>query len=259
MDTENSVIHLQDIERPEYMNRRVRIPITVVGVGKTFSVPSKVKVRCNGDDDEALCFRGSNTIALNEPTFWLRCLDQSEEYVRKQVTNAAKRTARCGHVGVGKYEATETITQVVVCPDFHELAIDTASGNLVDELGRDWKRVPAFYIGTIESKSEICMAEGTIVAHPRTQEITFVIDDLRAVDAEDTQLEPVPLNYDQLEEILSKLERVTAVKGRPNAHLWMLLLYTTPLCFTFDGERIEGWGKGLFFGDSTTGKGQVAK
>lgn len=35
------------------------------------------------------------------------------------------------------------------------------------------------------------------------------------------------------------------------------MLYASPPYF--DGERVEGWGKALFLGDTTTGKGPTAR
>ena len=69
----------------------------------------------------------------------------------------------------------------------------------------------------------------------------------------------VQLSYEDLEQHLCRLQRFTAVKGRREAHLWALLLYATPPWFKFDGELVEGWGKGAFYGDTTTAKGQTIK
>ena len=63
--TEVHDIHLQDIERPEYMGKRVRIPVIVAGVGKTDSIPATVTIRCTGDgSEEAPCFETQVSIEI---------------------------------------------------------------------------------------------------------------------------------------------------------------------------------------------------
>jgi len=257
---EGVTIHLQDIERPEYMGKRVRIPVIIAGVAKAFSIPGEGRARCgcNGEDD-ILCFEGWKTVDLGKsPNFWLKCIGKDDDKVRTYVRYEVTRVLHCPHPYV-RFRGYQTCTQVVVCPEFHELVSDTVTGKIVDEMGRDWKRVHAVYLGTVEAKSQPYIVEATVVAHPQTQEITLVIDRLEPVDSGDSELEPVELSYEELEQLIGQLERHSAVKGRRDAHFWTLLIYSTPAYFYFDGERVEGWGKGLFFGDSTTGKGQSAK
>ena len=195
----------------------------------------------------------------DRPQFWLQCLTKNDKAVFSAAAEVAENATRCDHLSISLSDEYQTVTQFVAFPDYGELVIASASGQTVDEMGREWKRVDAFFLGSIEAKSKTYMADGTVIAHPLSQEIALIIDKLELLESNYSDLEPVVLNYEELERHLSMLQRFTAVKGRRDAHLWALLLYATPPYFQFDRERVEGWSRGLFFGDTTTGKGQAIK
>ena len=153
---------------------------------------------------------------------------------------------QCGHISLGLQKTYQTVTHLVAFPDYQELGNDQLTGKVVDEQGRDYKRVNACYLGTVEEKSRPYIAEATVVAHPNTQEITLVIDQLIPMDSVIAAQEPVELSYDQLEELIAKLERYTAVKGRRDAHFWTLQGYSSPHSFRFDGEKVEHLGHATF-------------
>lgn len=173
-------------------------------VGKSFSIPTTVEARCTGLKETGdFCFEGKKVVSLGEgsPTYWLKCVGKPEKHVDSVARQEAGRMLRCAQISIGTARENQTVTCVVVYPDFQELGRDKETGNIVDELGRDWKRVDAVYLGAMESKARPYFAQGTVVAHLQTQEITPVIDRLESMDFEDEALEPVLLSYEELESV----------------------------------------------------------
>ena len=140
MATEPCEIHLQDIERPELVNHRVRVPLVVAGIGKTYSIPSRVTVRCSGRAD---CLNGPRTLTLKAPEFWLRCLGQRNDAVERMVHSAVECSVRCHHIEIVRTAEHQTVTQIVVNPHYQELLLNSDTGKVTDELGRSWKSVNA--------------------------------------------------------------------------------------------------------------------
>ena len=80
-------IHLQDIERPEYMGKRVRMPLIVAGVGKTYSIPEEAVVRCTGAEGvTSLCFEGQKSFPIaGVPGFCLSCIGKNEKQMQENL------------------------------------------------------------------------------------------------------------------------------------------------------------------------------
>lgn len=67
--------------------------------------------------------------------------------------------------------------------------------------------------------------------------------------------------HEHLESIARWLSRhITKIKGRPDLHIAVDLVFHSPLRFSFNGEEInKGWLELLVIGDTRCGKGQVAE
>ena len=124
------------------------------------------------------------------------------------------------------------------------------------------KRV--YYLSSDNVKPGNYLATGYIKTHPKTQQVTFLIETL-IPEEEDYQAFDVEKNIQHLRalqqlswsEILEDItENVTRVYERDEILIAILLTYCSPLWIKFNEEIVRGWLISVIIGDSGSGKTQ---
>ena len=86
----------------------------------------------------------------------------------------------------------------------------------------------------------------------------MLVEKLEPVNIIPPELTPTRFPVQELDDKAVCLSLATGIYGRPDAHLAVLLTYSSPLAFDFEGRRYPGWIKTCSIGDTTTGKGETA-
>lgn len=120
------------------------------------------------------------------------------------------------------------------------------------------------------------MMVGKLHPHPKTQQATLVIDTVTETEDSLDSFKPSPTELDQLlkfqppewtvegidsifNEIYTDLEvNVTRIFGRRDLHIALDLTFMSPLFFTIEGRRVNGWLNSLVVGDSSQGKSETS-
>ncbi len=125
------------------------------------------------------------------------------------------------------------------------------------------KRV--YYLSSDHSKPGNYLAVGWVKSHPKTQQVTFLIESMEALE-DDFESFRVEENVHHLRafqslswaDILEDLtENVTRVYEREEILVAILLTYCSPRWVPFNDEIIRGWLVTVIIGDSGSGKTQT--
>jgi len=125
------------------------------------------------------------------------------------------------------------------------------------------KRV--YYLSSEEPSPSNYLATGWIKTHPKTQQVTFLIETLIPQE-DDFQSFRTAEHLDELhafqklswkEKITDISENITKVYERDDLLTGILLTYFSSLEFEFGGELINGWINCAVLGDSGSGKTQT--
>ena len=138
---------------------------------------------------------------------------------------------------------------------------------LIDGKQQELLEKRVYHLSSDHPKPGPYRATGWVKSHPKTQQITFLIDTLepQADDFEgfrvDAQMEA--LRAFQALSWAAKLdeltERVTRIYERDEILLATLLTYCAPRWLPFNGEIIRGWLVTAIVGDAGTGKSQTTQ
>ncbi len=269
-------LHLADIDRAQHYRRRVVVPVSVVGVGETFAVPRVIRgVTCTRyrDDAEvcAACPVARPTdveLSACDPLL-IAATAVPDQRQHRLIAQELWHRARGGQLHgrpacesgqlAWRTVATQPLTELRVYPLASEVV--RSRSRTVDETGKDYRRKDVFYVGAKTHDVQRFLAHGMVLANPKTQVVTLLVDRLEPVEA-DLAFDPAGVRRWPLEQLDTLLEtwscQVTKVYGRPGALLALLLCYASPLYFRWEGELVKGWVEIGFFGDTTTGKSQTA-
>jgi hypothetical protein len=274
--TEAIPVHLTDVDKAEMYGQRAAVPVTVVGIGECFAVPRQIEgvvcVAQNPNEPQCqscgLSHHYTVTLAADDPlVIASTAVETSRLY--KNLAEALWHKARAGKLPHGKPACekghlawgqivNQPLTELMVYPLAHELH-STEDGDLVDELGREYRRKDVFYLGEKSSNVQRFTAYGTVLANPKSQVVTLLIDRLEPL-GEDLSFDPSQVHRLDVEDVEGLVEDwarcVTKVYGREDAHLALLLCYASPMYFRWENELVKGWVEVAFCGDTTTGKGQ---
>jgi len=274
--TEATPVHLTDVDKAEMYGRRVAVPVTVVGVGQCFFVPRQIEgvvcVAQNPNEPQCkacgLSRHYTVTLTIDDPLVIASTAIETPR-LSKTLAEALWHKARAGKLPHGKPACEkghlawgqivhQPLTELMVYPLAHELHARQDS-DLVDELGREYRRKDVFYLGEKSSNVQRFIGYGTVLANPKSQVVTLLIDRLEPL-GEDLSFDPSQVRRLDVEDVGGLVEDwarcVTKVYGREEAHLALLLCYASPLYFYWEGELTKGWVEVAFCGDTTTGKGQ---
>jgi hypothetical protein len=275
-ENEATPVHLTDVDKAEMYGQRVAVPVTVVGVGECFAVPRQIEgvvcVAQNPNEPQCqacgLSRHYTVTLAADDPLVIASTAVDTTK-LHKTLALELWHKARAGKLPHGKPACEkghlawgqvvhQPLTELMVYPLAHELHT-TQDGDLVDEMGREYRRKDVFYLGEKSSNVQRFTAYGTVLANPKSQVVTLLIDRLEPL-GEDLSFDPAQVHRLDVEDVEGLVEDwarcVTKVYGREDAHLALLLCYASPMYFRWEGELTKGWVEVAFCGDTTTGKGQ---
>ncbi len=270
-DEEQQIVRLTsftEIEKDEYIDKRVQCDITVCGeTSEAFHAVEEFEVtHCpkmkSGDclncvhditvPTGAQEYIGSCMSSNNQVIAMLRayCCEYGQ---RPTIKIIKKRTVK-------EFFCHQRINRLVITQNACDESMTYLDGRQ-EELVE--KRV--YYLSPTTVKPGHYLATGYIKSHPKTQQITFLIEHLEPQE-DDYQAFSVQSNIDHLKklkqlhyrDILSDLTtNVTRIYDRDEILIATLLTYLSPLHIPFNGEIINGWMNTLIIGDAGTGKTQT--
>jgi hypothetical protein len=261
--TDDSSVHLLEIENAEFDGHSIQTPIRVVGVGEAFFAPRQVKVLCRGprgEKDECehcpLTATGESFLRI-EPTSreLLECIQAKEQAKLKVLQRFVK--AECPLFSVHQ-TSSQTITELIAYPKAQTLDM-SEGGAVVDDLGREFRKKRLFYVGRKSSSVQDFLATGTVLANPRNQVATLLAERLAPLDTLPPEPRAHRLSLEDLDDLIDRLPAVTKIQGRPEAHQVALITFSYPLALEFEGEIRSGWGSNAFLGAARTGKSEIPR
>lgn len=261
-DKEAEEIHLRDIEKAELEKRKVRVELTVRGVGEVYHLPKKIRIYDKEDDLDDRCF----TIPKNESEV-LKAIDGADRTVNNMIKSLIQKYEGIDLTYRGKKEnkdweslawevvEKQSVTELIVAPIIRTLEED--DGDIVDQQGRAYRKKQVYYQGTVDSNDREFEAVGYVVTNPQNSEATLLISDLENIETGIDQfevteefksgaemLQPEPNNrsiQEQVDFILRDLENVTKLIDRREGTLLDLLTFHSALNIEFEGAIIKGW------------------
>jgi hypothetical protein len=162
----------------------------------------------------------------------------------------------CPWIKARRITGWQTVSELVVYPYAQELRLD--KGNLVDELGREFRKKVIYFLGDKDSTVQSYKAKSTVMPHPKNQTATMLVESWEPLEAVPQGVKQVKISLGELKDRVQELSKITGIHNRFNAHLTVLMNHASPLAFKFQGELVEGWGKIAWIGETTTGKGATA-
>ena len=167
----------------------------------------------------------------------------------------------------------QTVTEIIIFPIIKELKMNKETGKVIDEGGREYRKIFAYYLGEKDSKEVQFNASGYVIKNPKNSTVTFLIDNLKPMESGINNfdistefkvsvsiLQPnnnpakIKINW-----IVNQLRNIVRLKGRDFGIIADLLFLHSPQWIEFDGELIKGWIECAKVGDTTTGKSQGSK
>lgn len=256
-----------EIEKKEYIDKKVQVEITVCGeTSEAFHAVEKFRVSYCPKLKKGGCFDCIEAIKVphSNQEYIGSCMSTNVQliamlrafccrYGQKPAIGILKRAT------IKEFFCHQKVTRISQKPDEDGNIIQTIDGRQQELLE---KRV--YYFSSDHVKPGSYVAEGYVKTHPKTQQVTFLIESL-VPQEEEFHSFSVEENIEHLrackmlsvEEITRDLtDNVTRIFERPAVITAILLTYSSPLRFSFDGELIRGWLSTAIIGDSGTGKTQ---
>lgn len=140
----------------------------------------------------------------------------------------------------------------------------------------DQRSTPAVCIGPGLELNEPYEFTGRMWPHPRSQQSTLLISSYRQTKDALSTYAPIGADlealrafrprewsedalHEQLHRLYSDIEQnVTRIRDRRSMHLFMDLVWHSPLLLTISGRPVKGWAEVLVVGDSAQGKSETA-
>jgi len=265
------IIHLDsftEIEQKELIDKKVQCEITVCGeTSEAFHAVEEFKVTFCPKLKKGECFDCAETIKVPRG---------SQEYIGSCMSTnvqliAMLRSFCCRY---GQKPAIEILKRTTIKEFFCHQKVNRITqtrdedGNIVqfiDGKKQELMEKKVYYLSSENVKPGNFLATGYIKTHPKTQQVTFLIeslipqeDDYQAFDLEKNIVHLQTFQRLSWAEILEDLtENVTKVFERDEILTAVLLTYCSPLWLRFNGEIIRGWLLSVIIGDSGSGKTQT--
>jgi 5S rRNA maturation endonuclease (ribonuclease M5) len=256
-----------DIEREEYVNKRVACGITISGeTSESYHAVEQFKVAYCAQVDKGKCSECLDpiTIDVNSHEYIGSCMSTNMQVI------GMLRQKCCVY---GQKPAIDITSQSTIKELFchqqisHSIYVEDKLGNVLqaatnqEELFE--KRV--YYLSPEAVKPGDYLATGYVKTHPKTQAITFLIEHLepqeedyqsfRLKDSAYLLKEMQELSMNELLEDLTN--NVTRIYEREEILLAVLITFFSPLWITFNSAVIRGWIIAVIIGDSGLGKTQT--
>ena len=268
---QEAAIRLQsftEIEKKHYVDKRVQCDITVCGeTSEAFHGVKAFKVKHCKKLDAGQCLNCAKSldIPINSQIYIGSCMTTNNQLI------AMLREYCCEFGQRPHIEITEktTIKEFFCHQKINRLTYRSNTENpeppSVHTNYEEIAEKKVYYISSEDVKPGNYSATGYVKTHPKTQQITFLIEHLEPLE-DDYQSFSVQENIDHLkafqeftwDEIVADLsEHVTKIYNRDEILTALLLTYCSPLYIPFNGEIIRGWMVAAIIGDAGTGKTQT--
>lgn len=260
-----------EIERKDLIDRKIRVAITICGeTSEAFHAVQKYRIPFCPRMARGGC---NNCRGALEPAEIPR---SAQEYIGSCMSSNVQQTAMLRDYSCrnGQKPAIEILERTTVKEFFCHQRVGRITQS-VDEQGTlvqllDGKRQEllekrVYYLSSEHPKPGDYLATGWVKSHPKTQQVTFLIETLEPLD-DDFRAFKVADNLHHLEAfralpweaILKDLtDNVTRVYQREDILAAILLTYCSPRKITFNDQVIRGWLVTAILGDSGSGKTQT--
>ncbi len=273
-DRPEEVLHLEsftEIERKELIDKKVRCEITVCGeTSEAFHAVEEFRITFCPRMQKGGCFECRGAV---EPAVIPK---SAQEYIGSCMSTnvqlkAMLREYACKY---GQKPSIEILRRTTVKEFFCHQKVNRITqtrddkGNVVqviDGKQQELLEKRVYYLSSEHPKPGNYLATGWVKSHPKTQQVTFLIESLEPLE-DDFEAFRVEENLHHLRafqsvswaEMLEDLtENVTRVYEREEILVAILLTYCSPRWVPFNGEIIRGWLVTVIIGDSGSGKTQT--
>lgn len=256
-----------ETENKELINKKIQCEIAVCGeTSEAFHAVEEFKITFCLKLIKGECFDCTESIKIPRG---------SQEYIGSCMSTnvqliAMLRSFCCRY---GQKPAIEILKRTTIKEFFCHQKVNRITqtrdeeGNIIqiiDGKKQELMEKKVYYLSSENLKPGNYLATGYVKTHPKTQQVTFLIESL-IPEEDDYQTFDIEKNLAQLQdfqklswqEILQDLtENVTGVFERDEILTAILLTYCSPLWIRFNGEVIRGWLISVIMGDSGSGKTQ---
>jgi len=260
-----------EIEYTKFINKKVQVAITVCGeTSEAFHAVEEFQITSCPRMAKGGCYQCKGVLQPHKLPRGAR------EYIGSCMSSdfqvkAMLREYACRH---NQKPSLEILSQTTLKEFFCHQRINRVTqirdsdGNIaqmIDGKNQELMEKRVYYLSSEHPKPGNYLATGWIKSHPKTQQVTMLIENLVALedDWEGFNLaEAIPtlravkdIGFESLFEDLTR--NVTRVYERDEMILSVLLTYCSPRWIRFNGEIIRGWLIVLIVGDSGSGKTQT--
>lgn len=274
-EEENDIIELDsftEIENNKLIDKHIQCEITVCGeTSEAFHAVSEFcvdycqKLQKGQCKEPMMCMQSSIEIPVNSQEYIGSCMSTNAQVIgmlrnfvckfnQKATFEILKRRV------VKEFFAHQKVNRITQVKD--------KNGNVVQYIDGEQQELlekKVYYLSSENIKPGNYLATGYVKTHPKTQQVTFLIeslipqqDDFQSFNIRekvDSLKKYKTVKWDDIMEDLS--ENVTHVYDRDEILATILLTYTSPLHITFGKNIIRGWIISAIIGDSGTGKTQT--
>ena len=262
-----------EIEREEVIDRKVRCDITVCGeTSEAFHAVEAFRITdcprlqrgdcfdCRGVVEPAAIPKGAQEYIGSCMSTNAQLKAMLREYACKHLQKPAidilERTT------IKEFFCHQRVNRVTQTEDADGNAVQTIDGKQQELLE---KRV--YYLSSDHPKPGAYRATGWVKSHPKTQQVTFLIeslepqeDDFESFDVSEHVADLRAFQALSWAEKLKDLrDHVTRIYGRDEILAAVLLTYCSPRWIPFNKETIRGWLVTAIVGDNGTGKSQTTQ
>ena len=260
-----------EVERKDLIDQKVRSEITVCGeTSEAFHAVEEFRItfcprmqkggcfECRGVVEPAVIPKGAQEYIGSCMSTNVQLKAMLREYACKYGQKPAIEILR--RTTVKEFFCHQKISRITQTRDEEGNVVQVIDGKKQELLE---KRV--YYLSSEHPKPGNYNAVGWVKSHPKTQQVTFLIESMEALE-DDFESFRVEEHLDDLRafqalswaDILEDLtEDVTRVYEREEILVSVLLTYCSPRWVPFNDEIIRGWLVTVIIGDSGSGKTQT--
>jgi len=273
-DRPEEVIDLEsfsEIDHTDLVDKKIRCEITVCGeTSETFHAVESFRITYCAQMDKGKCHecqdaKKSKEIPRSAQEYIGSCMStnvQLKGMLRELVCKYGRKPGIeiLGRATVNEFFCHQKVNRVTQVRDEKGDIVQFIDGKKQELIE---KRV--YYLSSENPKPGGYMATGWVKSHPKTQQVTFLIESLEPQE-DDYESFRVEDNLQHLRsfqalswpEILEDLtENVTRIYERDDILVAILLTYCSPCWVPFNDEIIRGWLVSVIIGDSGSGKTQT--
>ena len=262
-----------DVEGKEVIDRRIHCEITACGeTSEAFHAVERFRVvdcpkmdsggcyECKGVMEPAVIPRGAQEYigSCMSTNAQLKAMlgDYACKYDRKLVIDILDRTT------VKEFFCHQKVNRIT--------QVRNEAGNIVqviDGKQQELMEKRVYYLSSDHPKPGNYGATGWVKSHPKTQQVTFLIESLEPQE-DDFESFEVTEHIEDLrafqalswaEKVEDLRDHVTRIYGRDEILVAALLTYCSPLWIPFNEDIIRGWLVTALVGDNGTGKSQTTQ